>query len=104
MAKPSSVDLRGAILSGAERRAGAASRPVSRSAPSAPPASLSAAPASRQANRVGKVSIAGFFDPSVRRQLRRLALDSDTTAQALLGEALNDLFAKHNLPELVEHE
>ena len=57
----------------------------------------------RQANRVGKVSIAGFFEPSVRRQLRRLALDTDTTAQALLGEALNDLFAKHGLPELVEY-
>ena len=103
MAKPS-VDLRDAILSGAGRRAGAASRPVSRAASSAPQASEPSAAPSRQANRVGKVSIAGFFEPPVRRQLRRLALDSDTTAQALLGEALNDLFAKHGLPELVEPE
>ena len=57
---------------------------------------------SRQPSRVGKVSICGHFTPETRRQLRRLALDTDTTAQDLLGEALNDLFAKHGLPELVE--
>ena len=39
-----------------------------------------------------------------RRQLRRLAADRDTTLQALLGEAVNDLFAKHGLPELVERD
>ena len=35
-------------------------------------------------------------------QLRRLAVDGDTTVRPLPGEALNDLFAKHGLPELVE--
>ena len=34
----------------------------------------------------------------------RLAADRDTTLQALLGEAVNDLFAKHGLPELVERD
>ncbi|MFO5494855.1 MAG: ribbon-helix-helix domain-containing protein [Cuspidothrix sp.] len=29
------------------------------------------------------------------KQLRQLALDNDTTVQALLEEALNDLFLKH---------
>ena len=59
---------------------------------------------SRQASRIGKASVTGYFDPIVRRQLRKLAADSDTTIQALLGEALNDLFAKHGLPEIVESE
>ena len=96
MAKSS--DLSAAILSRA-RRAGRVSSPTSALEPSP------AAPVPRQQpNRVGKVSICAFFDPAVRRQLRRLALDTDTTAQALLGEALNDLFAKHGLPELVEPE
>ena len=45
-----------------------------------------------------------WFAPAVRRQLRRLAADRDTTLQALLGEAVNDLFAKHGLPELVERD
>ena len=58
----------------------------------------------RQASRIGKASVTGYFAPTVRRQLRKLAADSDTTIQALLGEALNDLFAKHGLPEIVESE
>ena len=55
-----------------------------------------------QPGRIGKASVTGYFRPEVRRQLRRLAADGDTTIQALLGEALNDLFAKHGLPEIVE--
>ena len=34
--------------------------------------------------------------------MRTVATNGDTTVQALLGEALNDFFAKHGLPELVE--
>jgi hypothetical protein len=41
------------------------------------------------------IAIAGHFDPAVGKQLRQLALDNDTTVQALLEEALNDLFLKH---------
>ena len=54
--------------------------------------------------RAGKASVTAWFTPEVRRQLRRLAADRDTTLQALLGEAVNDLFAKHGLPELVERD
>ncbi|MYE02316.1 MAG: hypothetical protein F4Y03_13775 [Alphaproteobacteria bacterium] len=63
-----------------------------------------AAPSARatQPGRVGKVSVTGYFAPAVRRQLRRLAADTDTTIQALLAEALNDLFAKHGVAELAE--
>ena len=66
-----------------------------------PPAGSANAP---QTSRAGKVSVTGYFAPEVRRQLRRLAADGDTTIQALLGEALNDLFAKHRLPEIVAPE
>ena len=48
-------------------------------------------PSSRQ----GKKAITGHFDPAVSRQLKQIALDNDTTVQALLGEALNDLFVKY---------
>ena len=57
-------------------------------APSAPPTPV---PQSRQ----GKKAITGHFDPAVSRQLKQLALDRQTTVQALLAEALNDLFEKH---------
>lgn len=51
--------------------------------------------------RVATVGVTGFFEPIVRRQLRTLAVEEDTTIQALLGEALNDLFAKRGKPEVV---
>ena len=41
-----------------------------------------------QASRAGKASVTGYFAPEIRRQLRRLAADSDTTIQGLLGVAL----------------
>lgn len=96
MAKSS--DLRSAILG----RAGPGA--LARRGPVSAPAEPDAEPigSRRQASRVGKVSICGFFAPEARRQLRRLAVDTDTTIQALLGEALNDLFAKHGLPELAD--
>ena len=93
------VNLRKAILDQAMRN----DSPVGPESEK-PPGHSSAASNSgtRQASRVNKVSVTGYFDPVVRRQLRRLAADADTTIQALLGEALNDLFAKHGQPEIVE--
>ncbi|MEJ1934635.1 ribbon-helix-helix domain-containing protein [Nostoc sp. NIES-2111] len=46
-------------------------------------------------SRQGKKAIAGHFDPAVSKQLKQLALEQDTTVQALLAEALNDLFDKY---------
>ena len=47
-------------------------------------------------SRRGKRSVSGHFDPAVQRQLRMLAAETDRTTQALIGEALNDLFRKYN--------
>ena len=44
------------------------------------------------------IAIAGHFDPAVGKQLRQLALDNDTTVQALLEEALNDLLPNYMPP------
>ena len=93
--KPS--DLRRAILDQAGR--GSAKTRAS----GAPPED-SVATRSAQPGRIGKVSVAGYFAPEVRRQLKRLAADADITVQALLGEALNDLFAKHGLAEIAESD
>lgn len=93
-----STDLRRAILDQAGRGS------ADRRAPEAPPepAVPDARPRTAQPGRLGKVSVAGYFTPEVRRQLKRLAADGDTTVQALLGEALNDLFAKHGMAEIAE--
>lgn len=45
--------------------------------------------------RKDEVAIIGYFDKAVRRQLKALAADEDTTVQALLEEALDALFIKH---------
>ena len=45
--------------------------------------------------RANTKMIGGHFDPAVSKQLRRLAVEHDTTVQGLLAEALNDLFTKY---------
>jgi len=51
-------------------------------------------------SRAGKRVVSGHFDPAVRRQLRQLALDNEVSVQTLIGETLNDLFAKHGKPRI----
>lgn len=51
-------------------------------------------------SRAGKKAIIGYFDPMVSKQVRQLALDEDTSVEALVGEALDLLFAQRNLPQI----
>jgi hypothetical protein len=54
-------------------------------------------PTSRPRNsREGKKAVVGYFNPAVRRALHQLALDTNSSIQALLGEAIDDLMRKHN--------
>ena len=46
-------------------------------------------------SRKGKKVIAGHFAPSSAKALAMMAVEQDTTIQALLREALNDLFRKN---------
>ena len=46
-------------------------------------------------SRINTKAITGHFDPNVSKQLKMLAVTKDSTVQALLREALNDLFVKH---------
>lgn len=52
-------------------------------------------------SRDGKTNVTGYYPTPVKKQLRHLAAEKDTTIQDLLAEALNDLFAKHGKPEIV---
>lgn len=47
-----------------------------------------------QPGRTGTKLIGGHFPPEVSTQLRIIAAEEDTTIQALLAEALDDLFVK----------
>lgn len=73
-------------------------------APEAAPApaarSIGASSEHAKPGRIGKVNITGYFDPAVKKSIRLIqAHDPERTVQDLLAEALNDLFAKHNVPQ-----
>jgi hypothetical protein len=47
------------------------------------------------ATRAGKKKVTVSLDPTAHKQLRQLGLDRDMTTEALLIEAINDLFKKY---------
>jgi hypothetical protein len=49
-------------------------------------------------------NVTGYFPPAVKKQLKIMAAEGDTTIQRLLAEALNDLFAKYGKPEIAPVE
>jgi hypothetical protein len=63
--------------------------------PPAAPVLNGAAP--RPPSRAGKRVLSIYLDPLAWKQLRQLALDADTSTQALGEEAVNLLFAKHGI-------
>ena len=54
--------------------------------------------------RANRANVTGYFPQEVKKQLRLLAAEKDTTIQGLLAEALNDLFAKNGKPEIAPVE
>jgi hypothetical protein len=65
------------------------------SAPASAPTPKSATV--RPPSRAGKRILSIYLDPVAWKQIRQLALDIDTSTQALGEEAINLLFAKHGL-------
>jgi hypothetical protein len=54
--------------------------------------------------RAAKSNVTGYFPQAVKKQLRMLAAERETTIQRLLGEALNGLFAANGKPEIAPLE
>ena len=71
--------------------------PTGADKPAVPAMNGNARPASRQGKRVLSV----FVEPETWRRLRSMALEEDTTTQALGTEALNLLFAARGKGRLV---
>lgn len=57
---------------------------------------------SKPASRAGKKAISAYFSPDVSRALHTLALEQETTLQALMGEAFDDLMRKYGKHPLGE--
>ena len=51
-------------------------------------------------SRAGMVVVAGHFPPEVQTQLKIMAAEERSSVQALLGEALDLLFAKRRKPQI----
>lgn len=51
----------------------------------------------RPPSRAGKRILSIYLDPVAWKQIRQLALDADTSTQALGEEAINLLFTKYSL-------
>ena len=49
-------------------------------------------------------NVTGYFPPAVKKLLRMIAAEEETTIQELMAEALNDLFAKRGKPEIAPRE
>lgn len=61
-----------------------------------------AVPRFHRPSREDKRLVAGHFDPKVAKQLKLIAVEDDTTVQALLEEALDLLFAKKGRARISE--
>jgi hypothetical protein len=88
-------------------RDGAALRPIhAQSAPAEPaaPRPPEARDPHYRPGREGMTNVTGYFPPAVKKQLRRISVEEDTTIQELLAEALNDIFAKRGMPEIAPRE
>jgi hypothetical protein len=61
------------------------------------PSSVAGPPPARPPSRAGKRVLSIYIDPVAWKQLRQLALDTETSTQALGEEAINLLFAQRGL-------
>lgn len=60
-----------------------------------PKAAAPSATPEKANHRTGKKAISGYFSPDASRGLHMLALEQDTSLQALMGEAFDDLMRKY---------
>jgi hypothetical protein len=72
-----------------------AAEPVAGDTATEPVAVTTGPTSTRPPSRVGKRVLSIYLDPVAWRQLRELALDLETSTQALGEEAVNLLFEKH---------
>jgi hypothetical protein len=93
-----------AIQAQLERASGRTTGAVSASAPAIEHPDVAGAPASYKApSRAGKVHIGAYLSPGFKSSLRLVQAQTGHDMQALIAQALNDLFRAHNVP-VIDHE
>jgi hypothetical protein len=86
-----------------EEASGAAEQIRKARSASAPPPQVLRDPHFRP-GRAEMTNVTGYFPPAVKKLLRMIAAEEETTIQELMAEALNDLFAKRGKPEIAPRE
>lgn len=84
-------------------QAALASTAANKKARNAAPEPMPQAPA-RAPGRAGKKNISAWLDPAYDRSLMMVRAVSGKKAQDLIAEALNDLFAKYDVPQISGQE
>jgi len=77
---------------------------LDRQLPKDAPAPIESSPTPERFHRPvrdGRRFMGGHFDPKVLKEVKRLALDEDTTTQKLLEEAINLLFLKKGRGKII---
>jgi len=70
---------------------------------SAPEAATATSPHERP-SRKGTKHVGGHFPPEVSKQLRRIALDEDSSVQKLLAEGIDMIFHSRKLPTIASKQ
>ena len=55
-------------------------------------------------SRKGTKLVGGHFTPEVSKQLRKIALDEDSSVQSLLAEAIDMIFHSRKLPTIASKQ
>lgn len=55
-------------------------------------------------SRTGTKHVGGHFSPEVSKQLRRIALDEDSSVQKLLAEGIDMIFHSRKLPTIASKQ
>lgn len=86
----------------AERKPVARRAPKPANRPAEAPAPAAEAKKFHRPSRDNRRFVGGHFEPAVGKQLRMIAVEDDTTVQALLEEALDLLFVKKGRQKIAD--
>lgn len=77
-------------------------KPAAAASDASPTLAAPAASSGRAPSREGKVNVSAWLAPDYKRSLRMVQARTDKKLEPLLAEALNDLFAKYDVPQVRE--
>lgn len=89
-----------AALSANSTRKGRGGEPTTPAVNEAPKQAEKPATAPRSASREGKKNVSAWLDPAYSRGILMVRAVTGKDAQDLIAEALNDLFAKYDVPQV----